>query len=48
MMQAAFESSHSKVTFIDLIEFPENATKNEITDALRARLTEATGWSLVN
>ncbi len=48
MGDAIFERSHSKVQFIDLIKYPETATKSEITTDLRARLSQATGWSLVN
>lgn len=48
MVQAMFEKSHSKVQFIDLIEFPDSATQTEITTTLRARMAEATGWSLVD
>ena len=45
---AIWERSRSKVQFIDLIEFPETATQNEITATLRAAMAEATGWSLVD
>jgi len=48
MDDAMFERSRSKVHFIDLIEFPESATQSEITTALRSRMAEATGWSLVD
>ena len=48
MGDAIFERSHSIVRFIDLIEYPESATKSEITADLRSRLSQATGWSLVN
>jgi 1-acyl-sn-glycerol-3-phosphate acyltransferase len=44
---AIFERSHSIVRFIDLIQFPEDATKKEITEGLQQRLAEATGWPLV-
>jgi 1-acyl-sn-glycerol-3-phosphate acyltransferase len=44
---AMFERSHSTIRFIELIHFPEDATKNEITEGLRQRLAEATGWPLV-
>jgi len=47
MADAMFERSHSSVRFIELIHFPEDATKNEITEGLRQRLAEATGWPLV-
>ena len=45
---AIFERSHSVVRFLDIIEYPESATKSEITSDLRVRLSKATGWSLVN
>ena len=45
---AIFERSRSLVRFIELIEYPESATKSEITSDLRTRLAQATGWSLVN
>jgi 1-acyl-sn-glycerol-3-phosphate acyltransferase len=48
MENALFERSHSVVRFIDLIEYPPSATKSEITSDLRTRLSQATGWSLVN
>ena len=48
MGNAIFERSHSIVQFIELIEYPESASKSEITDDLRSRLSQATGWSLVN
>jgi 1-acyl-sn-glycerol-3-phosphate acyltransferase len=48
MVDAIFERSHSQVSFIDIIEYPKNASKIEITEDLRARLSEASGWSLVN
>ena len=48
MGDAIFERSHSIVRFIDFIEYPESATKSEITSDLRTRLSQATGWSLVN
>jgi 1-acyl-sn-glycerol-3-phosphate acyltransferase len=48
MGDALFEQSHSTVRFIELIEYPESATKSEITSDLRSRLSQATGWSLVN
>jgi len=48
MGDAIFERSHSRVNFIDLIEYPESTTKSEITADLRSRLSQATGWSLVN
>ena len=48
MGDAIIERSHSTVRFIDLIKYPESATKSEITQDLRARLSQATGWSLVN
>ena len=48
MGDAIFERSHSIVRFVDLIEYPETATKSEITSDLRTRLAQATGWSLVN
>jgi len=48
MGDAIFERSHSIVRFIELIDYPETATKSEITSDLRTRLAEATGWSLVN
>jgi 1-acyl-sn-glycerol-3-phosphate acyltransferase len=48
MDEAMFEKTHSKIHFIDLIEFPESATQTEITTILRARMAEATGWSLVD
>lgn len=48
MGDAIFERSRSTVKFIDLIEYPESATKSEITSDLRSRLSQATGWSLVN
>ncbi|MGY8752347.1 MAG: lysophospholipid acyltransferase family protein [Phycisphaerales bacterium] len=44
---AMIELSHSKVRFIELIHFPEDATKSEITNELRQRLAQATGWPLV-
>ncbi len=47
MDHAMFERSHSSVRFIELIHFPEDATKSEITEGLRQRLAEATGWPLV-
>ncbi len=47
MDTAMFERSHSTVRFIELIQFPEDVTKNEITEGLRRRLAEATGWPLV-
>ena len=47
MDDAMFERSHSKVRFIELIHFPEDATKSEITKGLRERLSKATGWPLV-
>ena len=47
MDDAMFERSHSSVRFIELIHFPEDATKNEITEGLRERLAQATGWPLV-
>jgi 1-acyl-sn-glycerol-3-phosphate acyltransferase len=47
MDSAMFERSYSKVRFIELIYFPQDATKNEITEGLRQRLAEATGWPLV-
>ena len=46
--KAMFEKSQSKIHFIDLIEFPDSATQTEITTTLRARMAEATGWSLVD
>ena len=48
MDDAIWERSRSKIRFIDLIEFPESATQTEITTTLRARMAEATGWSLVD
>ncbi len=48
MDEAMFEKSRSKIQFIDLIEFPDSATQTEITTTLRARMAEATGWSLVD
>ena len=48
MGDALFEQSHSTVRFIELIDYPESATKSEITSDLRSRLSQATGWSLVN
>jgi 1-acyl-sn-glycerol-3-phosphate acyltransferase len=48
MDEAIFERSHSIVRFIDLIQYPDSATKSEITADLRSRLSQATGWSLVN
>ena len=48
MGDAIFERSHSTVRFLELIEYPECATKSEITSDLRSRLSQATGWSLVN
>jgi 1-acyl-sn-glycerol-3-phosphate acyltransferase len=47
MEGALLERSHSTVRFIELIRFPEEATKNEITKDLRDRLAQATGWPLV-
>ena len=47
MDTAMFERSHSTVRFIELIQFPEDVTKNEITEGLRCRLAQATGWPLV-
>jgi 1-acyl-sn-glycerol-3-phosphate acyltransferase len=47
MERAVFERSHSTVRFLELIKFPEDATKNEITDELRKRMSKATGWPLV-
>ena len=44
---AIFEWSNSSVRFVDLIQFPTEATKNEITKELRNRLAQATGWPLV-
>ena len=46
--EAIFQKSNSKIQFIDLIEFPDSATQTEITTTLRARMAEATGWSLVD
>ena len=46
--EAIFQKSNSKIQFIDLIEFPDSATQIEITTTLRARMAEATGWSLVD
>ena len=48
MNKAVLERSHSVIRFIEPIEYPESATKSEITDDLRTRLAQATGWSLVN
>jgi len=48
MNKAILERSHSVIRFIELIEYPDSATKSEITDDLRTRLAQATGWSLVN
>jgi len=48
MSDAIIERSHSTVRFLELIEYPESATKSEITSDLRSRLSQATGWSLVN
>jgi len=48
MDDAMFERSHSTVRFVELIQFPESATHDEITASLRERLSEATGWSLVD
>jgi len=47
MVDAMFEKSHSTVRFIELIQFPESATKTEITQGLRNKLAKATGWPLV-
>ncbi|MDP7004725.1 MAG: lysophospholipid acyltransferase family protein [Phycisphaerales bacterium] len=47
MDRALFERTNSVVRFIDIINFSENATKNEITYELRERLSKATGWPLV-
>ncbi len=47
MVDAIFEKSNSTVRFIELIKFPESATKTEITQGLRDRLAKATGWPLV-
>jgi len=47
MADAIFERSSSIVRFIDLIQYPKDATKNEITDDIRNRLSQATGWPLV-
>ncbi|MBC8200518.1 MAG: 1-acyl-sn-glycerol-3-phosphate acyltransferase [Planctomycetes bacterium] len=47
MERALFERSYSRVRFIELIRFPKEATKNEITKDLRDRLAQATGWPLV-
>ena len=48
MGDALFERSRSVVSFVDLIEYPTSATKTEITDDLRRRLAQASGWSLVD
>ena len=48
MRDAMFEPSHSKVEFIEIIDYPKNLSKLEITNDLRHRLGKATGWSLVN
>ena len=48
MEDAIFERSRSTVAFLDLIQYPESSTKSEITNDLRRRLSEATGWTLVN
>lgn len=44
---AIFERSRSTVRFIELMHFAEDATKSEITEELRQRLAQATGWPLV-
>jgi 1-acyl-sn-glycerol-3-phosphate acyltransferase len=48
MGKALRERSNSKVTFIDLITFPEHMTGAEITSQLRARIAETTQWPLVH
>jgi len=47
MGKAILERSHSKVRFLELIEFSPSATPLEITSSLRERIAQATGWSLV-
>ena len=47
MDEAIFERTQSTVRFLDLIHYPKDATKNEITSDLRERLSQATGWPLV-
>ena len=44
---AMFERSNSRVRFIELIHFPKEASKTEITQELRQRMAQATGWPLV-
>jgi len=48
MDQAIFEPSHATVRFLEILEFPTTATHEIITTTLRTRLSEATGWSLVD
>jgi len=48
MEDALFERSYSKVRFLGLQTFPEDATPDEITSSLRQRISEETGWPLVN
>lgn len=47
MLRALLERSESQVRFIDMMTFDESMTAAQITDALRHRLSEATGWAMV-
>jgi 1-acyl-sn-glycerol-3-phosphate acyltransferase len=48
MAKAIRERSHSTVQFIELRSFPEKTTGKEITNELRRRIAEITGWPLVD
>jgi 1-acyl-sn-glycerol-3-phosphate acyltransferase len=46
MTQAFFTPSRSKVEYVDVMEFDDQASAQSITEQLRARLSQASGWPL--
>jgi 1-acyl-sn-glycerol-3-phosphate acyltransferase len=48
VLPALTQRCHAKVTFVDLIKYPDTMKRDEITQDLRHRLAAASGWPLTD
>jgi len=48
MKESIFTPSHAVVRFLGVIQFPDEAKASEITQTLRTRIAEASGWPMTD